>query len=1286
MGREKYRASTSQIQPHHKKPWCLALLALVLVFLVEQLVEHYQKQAAMEAEQTVILNQLSTLRARLEGVVNSNMFLMHGLSAVIAANPEIDQETFASIASGLVGGDTALRNIAGAPDMVIRLMYPMAGNEAAIGLDLRSDPDQREIALRAMEEGRVVAAGPLPLVQGGIGIIARQPVSLRPDTPGAEPRFWGLVASAIDAEVLYRQAGLDPHDADMRLSIRGTDGTGARGPVFFGDPEVFERMPIAQKVTLPGGSWQMAAIPVTGWGGSPVPGLWLTRLAGLLVASILAIAVYQNLRSKKALSDTNVHLHTLLDTIPDMVFLKDPGGVYLACNRHVETLTGKSSEDILGSTDTDIFPSESAESFRSNDQTAIEAGTSVRNEEWVTFTDGRVMLAETIKTPMFDAGGRLIGVLGIARDITERKQAEERIRRLNRVYAVLSGINQAIVRLREPMELYAEACRIAVEVGGFRIAWLGVVDRDSGEVHPQAHAGEVGDYLGRLRISLKDNELRRGPTGQALRKGSHVVCNDIANDPRMAPWRDAALVLDYRASAAFPLHVDGEVRGTFNLYANSAGYFDEAELTLLDELASNIGFAMEVAEKEEQRQQQERALRASEQRYRFLLENAPFPVVLTRISDGILRYGNHRAETLFCIPREQGVGLPASRFYGNPQQRDRFIQRLRTEGSVYDQELQMVDTADRPFWALLSASVVEFEGEPAIFTAINDITERKRIQADMELNAKVFEQSTEGILICDAHNKIVSVNRALCEITGYGEEELVGRNPRILKSGRHSDNFFRDIWVRIHNDGYWEGEIWNRRKDEDVYPSWQSITALKGDGQKITHYIGVSRDISQRKEAEEQIRRLAYFDVLTGLPNRSLLTDRLEQAITQAHRDHHQLGLLFLDLDRFKNINDSLGHQLGDRMLLEVAKRLKSLVREEDTVSRLGGDEFILLLLGVDAEGAAHAADKITRSMAEPFMFDGNELTITPSIGIAMYPDDGLGMESLLQCADSAMYQAKQGGRNTYRFFTAEMHSQIRRTLRLENALRRALEREELALHYQPQFDIESRAIVGAEALLRWKHPEFGMVSPADFIPIAEDSGLILPIGEWVLRTAVQQNRAWQLAGMGKFSMAVNISAVQFRQASLAQLVGQILQEYDLEPEWLELELTESITMEDPILAIGILDRLHKQGVRLSIDDFGTGYSSLSYLKRFRINKLKIDQGFVQDITSDPDDEAIVDAVISLARSLKLRTIAEGVETAEQLDFLCAKGCDEIQGYFLSCPLPAPELEALLHRKQVDMT
>jgi len=1281
LGHEQSRLSVHHAQIHSQKPWLFALLVVLLVFLTEQLIEHYQKRAALEEEQISVLNQLSTLRARLEGVVNANMFLVHGLTAVIAAEPDMDQEAFSRIARGLVREDSVLRNIAGAPDMVIRLMYPVAGNEAAIGMDYRAHPTQRAAALRAMEEKRVVVAGPLPLVQGGVGIIARQPVYLPAEKPGGEPRPWGLVASVMDAEALYEKAGLSAGHENLRLAIRGVDGTGPQGVAFFGDAAVFDRQPITQSVTLPGGSWQIAAIPDAGWNQSGTAALWGIRLAGLLLALGAALAMFHVIRSREAQAQANVHLNTLLDTIPDLVWMKDSEGIYLACNRRVEELMGSTTDAIVGRRTEDFFPAAMVEQLLDNDRAAISAGTPISNEEWLEFPGGNSILSETIRTPVYDARGQLIGVLGIARDITERKHDEERIQRLNRVYAVLSGINQAIMHLREPLSLYTEACRIAVEIGGFRMAWMGLVDLDSGDVCPVAHAGVTGDYLENLKINLNDHDRSRGPTGNALRDGVYVVCNDIASDPGMSAWRDAALELGYRASTAFPLRVDGVVRGTFNLYADSTDYFDAAELTLLDELASNIGFSMEVAEREEQRQQQDRALRASEQRYRFLLENAPFPVVLTRVSDGILRYGNHRAEALFCIPREQGIGLPASHFYHNPQERDRFIQRLRQEGNVFDQELRMVSTTGRVFCALVSASVVEFEGEPAIFAAINDVTERKRIQTEMELNAKVFEQSNEGIMICDAQNNMVSVNRAYCEITGYPQEELLGQSPRIFKSGRHDAAFYRNIWAQVLNRGQWEGEIWNRRKSGEIFPCWLSITALRGGGGEITHYIGVSRDISKHKQDEEQIRHLAHYDVLTGLPNRYLLNDRIEQAISQAHREGHPLGLMFLDLDRFKNVNDSLGHQVGDRMLMEVAKCLKGLVREEDTVSRLGGDEFIILLLGVDAEGAAHVASKIIRSMAEPFMIGGNELTITPSIGIAMYPEDGQGIETLLQCADSAMYKAKDTGRNNYRFFTVEMHSHIRRTLQLENALRRALERNELALHYQPQLDISSGDIVGVEALLRWNHPDFGMVSPADFIPIAEDSGLILPIGEWVLRTAVQQNRAWQQAGLGHFAMAVNISAVQFRQASLAQMVGQILREFGLAPGWLELELTESITMEDPLTAIGIMDRLHEQGVRLSIDDFGTGYSSLSYLKRFRINKLKIDQSFVQDITSDPDDEAIVDAVISLADSLQLRTIAEGVETAEQFEFLRSKGCDEIQGYYFSKPLPAQEVEALLRAR-----
>jgi diguanylate cyclase (GGDEF)-like protein/PAS domain S-box-containing protein len=559
---------------------------------------------------------------------------------------------------------------------------------------------------------------------------------------------------------------------------------------------------------------------------------------------------------------------------------------------------------------------------------------------------------------------------------------------------------------------------------------------------------------------------------------------------------------------------------------------------------------------------------------------------------------------------------------------------------------------------------------------------RRQAEAKLSLAARVFEQSSEGFVICDPHMNILSVNRAFSEITGYSETEALGQNPSLLKSGRQDADFYRDMWEHINETGSWQGEIWNRRKSGEIYPEWLSISAARGDHGELTHYIGIFSDITQHKKTEEHIRYLAHYDALTGLPNRSLLNDRIKIAIAQAQRRKQQLTLMFIDLDRFKNVNDSLGHLVGDRLLIEVAQRLKTVVRDEDTVSRLGGDEFILLLPATDADGAIRVAEKIIQALTEAFLTEGNELSVTPSIGIAMYPADGQQAERLLQCADSAMYRAKEAGRNTFRFFTAEMQVHAIRELQLENALRRALERNELSLNYQPQIDLASGRIIGSEALLRWNNMDFGTVSPAEFVPLAEDSGQILAIGEWVMRTAVAQIRAWQQAGLPLLPVAVNLSAVQFRQKNLPQLVHSILKQHDLEPKYLELELTERITMEDPAAAIAIMDELHAIGIQLSIDDFGTGYSSLAYLKRFRVQKLKIDRSFVRDITRDPEDEAIINAVISLARSLNLRTIAEGVETIEQLEFLRQHHCDEIQGYYFSRPLSTEAFALFLQHAQ----
>lgn len=573
---------------------------------------------------------------------------------------------------------------------------------------------------------------------------------------------------------------------------------------------------------------------------------------------------------------------------------------------------------------------------------------------------------------------------------------------------------------------------------------------------------------------------------------------------------------------------------------------------------------------------------------------------------------------------------------------------------------------------------VSVKGRQLLYSIVHDVTARKHAEEQLRLTARVFEDAHEGIAITDRHNRIVTINRAFTQITGYSASEVVGQDPKLLQSGRQNSDYYQEMWEILKEQGIWEGEMWNRRKSGEEYPQWLSISTVYDQGGSISNYVAVFSDITERKASEEQIRVLAEYDPLTSLPNRTLFNDRLSQALSSlARRDNVRLAVLFLDLDRFKNINDSLGHQFGDQLLQVAAGRIQSCVRASDTVCRPGGDEFILLLPEIDhADDVARIAEKLLEALSRPCQIGGQEINITASIGIVIAPEDGADATSLVQNADAAMYHSKEAGRNAYHFFTRSMNERVSTQLSLENNMRRGLERSEFLLHFQPQIDLQRNCLVGVEALVRWQHPELGFMPPGRFIPVAEDSGLIVPLGQWVLQAACRQARAWIDAGLPPMRIAVNISALQFGHPLFEQMIVSALEDTGLTPALLELELTESIMMHDAERSIAVLKSLKARGVQLSIDDFGTGYSSLSYLKRFPIDRLKIDQAFVRDITVDPDDAAITSTIISMAKALGLGVIAEGVESEAQLQYLLAQGCDEIQGYHIARPMSADKLLA----------
>ena len=659
-----------------------------------------------------------------------------------------------------------------------------------------------------------------------------------------------------------------------------------------------------------------------------------------------------------------------------------------------------------------------------------------------------------------------------------------------------------------------------------------------------------------------------------------------------------------------------------------------------------------------------------------ILDNVMFGVMFVR--ERRVVSVNRRCEQLFGYASGDMTGKPTAIVFADQEDFEAAGQRNYPklgEGKEFAEERQYRKRDGTLFWCLVSGRALDpSRTDGGSIWVFADVTARRQAEEKLRLSATVLEHIADGVMVIGVDGRIVAVNPAFTQITGFIEMEALGQEFNFTRSTRQDEGFYASLWSELVDTGFWRGEIWNVRKNGELYLEWLTVSSVRDDHGYVTHFVGVFSDITKVKESQEKLDHLAHHDPLTALPNRLLFHDRLHHALQRAARDGEQLAIMFIDLDRFKNVNDTLGHHVGDELLQQVATALQCRLRDGDTLARLGGDEFIVLLENVEGQfGAGLVAEKLMAMFEQPFIVSDYELFVTASVGISLFPDDAGDLNMLIRNADVAMYQAKARGRNGYQFYAPSMTGEGVERLRLEALLRRSIEKNEIFLHYQPQVEIDSGRLVGVEALVRWENPELGLIPPVRFIPLAEDTGFINPLGKWVLQEACRQMVRWQAAGLYVPKIAVNLSVKQFERGSIVGMVKDILGESGLEPERLQLEVTESVIMNTGD-ALDFVNDLRDIGVGLAIDDFGTGYSSLAYLKQLPVQTLKIDRSFIKDISTDVNDEAIAIAIIQLGKSLNLSVIAEGVETEEQAAFLLRHGCSQAQGYFYSRPVSAAAL------------
>lgn len=880
---------------------------------------------------------------------------------------------------------------------------------------------------------------------------------------------------------------------------------------------------------------------------------------------------------------------------------------------------------------------------------------------------------------LVNLGGKLY-LMGIFRDISERTRHEAHIDRLNKIYAALAQTNRITRHARTESMLFKAACRVVVEEGGMKMAWIGIADATTGSITPVASYGAGTDFLEGMILSIHANTPEgRSPTSTALRECRTVVSQDLKADDSSGSWADQLCPMSYwRAIAALPILKEQQAYAVFSFYHAETNAFDALNISLLTDMVDDITFALGNIEHENERTHALNALRDNEERYRTLSDLIP-EQIWTATPDGLLDYVNQRVVDYFGRCTADLIGDNWQKVV-HPDDLDEVMHKWQTalqSGVQYEVNARFRYRSGEYRWCTTRALPTRDELRRIVkwYGVIIDISEHKQSEEKLRLTASVFDTTMEGIVITNANCEIIEVNHAFVQISGYSHSDVIGKNPRLLSSGHHNSEFYANMWQSIHSKGHWSGEIWNRRKDGEIYPEILSISAITDKNGYVTHYLGISSDITLLKQHEKQLQLIAQYDALTGIPNRVLLIDRIQQALAQTRRERKFLLIGYIDLDSFKPINESFGNDIGDKVLIKIANRINNNLRGGDTVARIGGDEFVILQLGIECrEETDHCLNRLLEAIAQPLQISGRTFTITGSIGVTLYPMDDEEPDTLLRHADQAMCIAKQQGKNRYHFFDPFQDVSLKLHYERYTRLEQALANAEFELYYQPKIAMRDNCIMGAEALIRWQHPELGLLPPIEFLPIIENSDLDIKVGEWVIDQAIAQLLVWQQKGLD-LEISINISAKHLQSPQFVESLQQKLTQHPaLAVNRLQIEILETAALADMTAIAHIIDECNEMGIRFALDDFGTGYSSLTYLRQLPAAVIKIDQSFVRDMLVNPADYAIVQGIIALATAFNRTTVAEGVETFEHYEVLQKMGCHIAQGYGIARPMPANEL------------